>query len=103
MDKNKKVLLFCGIQIAIFLFFLSVLLLHWKTKIQPGQGVIVVFWVVMIFLALIGCALIFVILDYIRNVVRFASADVMGVHNKKALEKNCRNCRKKMIHLILEL
>lgn len=61
------------------------------------------FWVVMIFLALIGCALIFVILDYIRNVVRFASADVMGVHNKKALEKNCRNCRKKMIHLILEL
>ena len=95
MDKNKKVLLFCGIQIAIFLFFLSVLLLHWKTKIQPGQGVIVAFWVVMIFLALIGCALTFVILDYIRDVVRFASADVMGVHNKKALEKKLQELQEK--------
>lgn len=95
MDKNKKVLLFCGIQIAIFLVFLSVLLLHWKTKIQPGQGVVVTFWVVMIFLALIGCALTFVILDYIRDVVRFASADVMGVHNKKALEKKLQELQEK--------
>lgn len=95
MDKNKKVILFCGMQIVIFLLFLSVLLLHWKTGIRPGHGVFTVLWVTMIFLTLFGCALTFVIWDYIRGVVKFASADVAGVHNKKALEKKLQELQEK--------
>lgn len=87
MDKNKKVLMFCGMQMMVFLLFLCALLFHWQTGSWNAQGVTVVFWGVMAFLALVGCALTLVILDYIRDVVRFASADVMGVRNKKALEK----------------
>ena len=87
MDKNKKVLMFCGMQIIIFLLFLCALLFHWQIGMQNEQKVTVVFWGAMIFLTLVGCALTLVILDYIRDVVRFASADVMGVRNKKALEK----------------
>ena len=95
MEKNKKILLFCGMQIVIFLLFLSVLLLHWKTGIRPGQGALALLWIVMIFLALTGCALTLVILDYIRGVLRFASADVVGVHNKKALEKKLQDLQEK--------
>ena len=87
MDKNKKVVWFCGMQIVIFLLFLSVLLLHWRAEIRPDHGALTILWVTMIFLTLMGCALTFVIWDYIRGVVKFASADVVGVHNKKALEK----------------
>lgn len=34
-------------------------------------------------------------LDYTRDVVRFASSDVMGVHNKKALEKKLYDLQEK--------
>lgn len=95
MDKNKKVVWFCGMQIVIFLLFLSVLLLHWRAEIRPGHGALTVLWVTMIFLTLMGCALTFVIWDYIRGVVKFASADVVGVHNKKALEKKLQELQEK--------
>ena len=61
MDKNKKIYFFCVIHVAV--------------------------WTVMIFLALIGCAMIFVIANYVKNVMQYANVDVAGVHNKKALEK----------------
>ncbi len=95
MDKNGKIIFICGAQIAIFLLFLCTLLLHWQTGVKQAHGVIMVFWGTMILLSLAGCALSFVILDYIRDVVRFASADVMGVHNKKALEKKLYDLQEK--------
>lgn len=95
MDKNKKVLLFCGMQIVIFLIFLSVLLLHWKSGMRPEHGIGTLLWTIMVFLALTGCALTFVILDYIRGVINFASVDVVGVHNKKALEKKLQDLQEK--------
>ena len=95
MDKNGKIIFICGAQITIFLLFLCTLLLHWQTGVKQAHGVIMVFWGTMILLSLTGCALSFVILDYIRDVVRFASADVMGVHNKKALEKKLYDLQEK--------
>lgn len=95
MDKNQKIIFICGAQITIFLLFLCTLLLHWQTGVKQAHGMIMVFWGTMILLSLTGCALSFVILDYIRDVVRFASADVMGVHNKKALEKKLYDLQEK--------
>lgn len=95
MDRNRKILLFCGMQMVIYLIFLSVLLLHWQNRVRNTNGIAVVLWGTMIFLVLVGCALTLVILDYIREVVRFAAADVMGVRNKKALEKKLQELQEK--------
>lgn len=85
---------------SYFLLFLCTLILHIQTGVHYSNGIIMIFTGALILLSLIGCALSFVMLDYTRDVVRFASSDVMGVHNKKALEKNCTIYRKKKIPLI---
>ena len=88
MDKNKKIYFFCVIQVVIYLIFLLVLLFHWNRQgLETGSKIHVVVWTVMIFLALIGCAMIFAIANYVKNVMLYANVDVAGVHNKKALEK----------------
>lgn len=76
------------IQVVIYLIFLLVLLFHWNRQgLETGSKTHVAVWTVMIFLALIGCAMIFVIANYVKNVMQYANVDVAGVHNKKALEK----------------
>ena len=88
MNKNKKIYFFCVIQVVIYLIFLLVLLFHWnRQSLEAGNKAYAVLWTVMVFLALIGCALIFVIANYVKNVMQYANVDVAGVHNKKALEK----------------
>ena len=95
MEKNTKILVFCGIQIGIFLLFLSVLLLHWQFGMSFGNKLMTMLWISMIFLALIGCAVTLVTVDYLRGVVKSASADVVGVHNKKALEKKIQELQER--------
>ena len=95
MERNKKVIVTCIMQMVIFLLFLCTLLLHWKKGQGQIQGIMIVFWGTMIFLSLVGCALTMVILDYIKDIVNFATADVMGVHNKKTLEKKLRDLQEK--------
>lgn len=87
MEKNTKILVFCGIQVGIFLLFLGVLLLHWQFGVSSGNKLMTMLWISMIFLVLVGCAVTLVTVDYLRGIVKSASADVVGVHNKKALEK----------------
>lgn len=88
MDKNKKIYFFCGIQVIIYLIFLLVLLFCWnRQSLEIGSKTYVIVWTVMIFLALIGCAMVFVIANYVKNVMQYANEDMAGVHNKKSLEK----------------
>lgn len=88
MDKNKKIYFFCGIQVIIYLIFLLVLLFCWnRQSLEIGSKTYVIVWTVMIFLALIGCAMVFVIANYVKNVMQYANEDIAGVHNKKSLEK----------------
>lgn len=88
MDKNKKIYFFCGIQVIIYLIFLLVLLFCWnRQSLEIGSKTYVIVWTVMIFLALIGCAMVFVIANYVKNVMQYANVDIAGVHNKKSLEK----------------
>ena len=88
MDKNKKIYFFCGIQVIIYLIFLLVLLFCWnRQSLEIGSKTYVIVWTVMIFLALIGCAMVFVIANYVKNVMQYANVDMAGVHNKKSLEK----------------
>ena len=83
------------LKIAIFLLFLCTLILHIQAGVHYSNGIIMVFIGALILLSLTGCALSFVMLDYTRDVVRFASSDVMGVHNKKALEKKLYDLQEK--------
>ena len=52
-------------------------------------------WITMIFLVLAGCAITLAIIDYMRGMMNYASVDVVGVHNKKALEKKLQELQEK--------
>ncbi len=87
MEKNKRIMCICGIQIAFYLLILIGLIVQFGICIKNGT----VFskhltFGIMIF-ALAGCSFMFVLWDYIKNVIRSSGVDVVGVHNKKALEK----------------
>lgn len=87
MEKNKKIMCICGIQIAFYLLILIGLIVQLGICMKNGT----VFskhltFGVMIF-ALAGCSFMFVLWDYVRNVIKSSSVDVAGVHNKKSLEK----------------
>lgn len=87
MEKNKRIMCICGIQITFYLLILIGLIVQFGVCIKNGT----VFskyltFGVMVF-ALVGCSFTFVLWDYIRNVIRSSNVDVVGVHNKKSLEK----------------
>ena len=87
MEKNKKIMCICGIQIGFYLLILIGLIIQFGICIKNGT----VFskhltFGIMIF-ALAGCSFMFVLWDYVRNVIKSSSVDVVGVHNKKSLEK----------------
>lgn len=87
MEKNKRIMCICGIQIVFYLLILIGLIVQFGICIKNGT----VFskhltFGIMIF-ALAGCSFMFVLWDYIKNVIRSSGVDVVGVHNKKALEK----------------
>lgn len=87
MEKNKKIMCICGIQIGFYLLILIGLIVQFGICIKNGT----VFskhltFGIMIF-ALAGCSFMFVLWDYVRNVIKSSSVDVVGVHNKKSLEK----------------
>ena len=96
MEKNKKMLLFCAFQIGIYLLFLSFLLVYLKIhRSEIHSGALMLLWITMIFLVLAGCAITLAIIDYMRGMMNYASVDVVGVHNKKALEKKLQELQEK--------
>lgn len=96
MEKNKKMLLFCAFQIGIYLLFLGFLLIYLKVhRSQIQSSALMLLWITMIFLVLVGCAITLAIVDYMRGMVNYASVDVVGVHNKKALEKKLQELQEK--------
>lgn len=96
MDKNKKMLLFCAFQIGIYLLFLSFLLVYLKIhRSEIQNSALMLLWITMIFLVLAGCAITLAIIDYMRGMMNYASVDVVGVHNKKALEKKLQELQEK--------
>ena len=87
MEKNKRIMCICGIQIAFYLLILIGLIVQFGICIKNGTvfSKYLTFGVMVV--ALVGCSFMFVLWDYIRNVIRSSNVDVVGVHNKKSLEK----------------
>ena len=87
MAKNKRIMCICGILIAFYLLILIGLIVQFGICIKNGTvfSKYLTFGVMVV--ALVGCSCMFVLWDYIRNVIRSSNVDVVGVHNKKSLEK----------------
>ena len=87
MEKNKRIMCICGILIAFYLLILIGLIVQFGICIKNGTvfSKYLTFGVMVV--ALVGCSCMFVLWDYIRNVIRSSNVDVVGVHNKKSLEK----------------
>ena len=87
MEKNKKIMCICGIQIGFYLLILIGLIIQFGICIKNGTVFSKHLTFGIMIVALAGCSFMFVLWDYVRNVIKSSSVDVVGVHNKKSLEK----------------
>ena len=81
MEKNKKIIKLCYLQIAFYVVFLSSLLLHFKRGLDHRA------FALLIILTLLGCASALTLTDYLKSLIRRSGFDVAGVHDKKSLEE----------------
>ena len=81
MDKNKKIIKLCYLQIAFYVVFLTSLLLHFKRGLDHRA------FALLIILTLLGCASALTLTDYLKSLIRRSGFDVAGVHDKKSLEE----------------
>ena len=81
MEKNKKIIKLCYLQIAFYVVFLTSLLLHFKRGLDHRA------FALLIILTLLGCASALTLTDYLKSLIRRSGFDVAGVHDKKSLEE----------------
>lgn len=81
MEKNKKIIKLCYLQIAFYVVFLTSLLLHFKRGLDHRA------FALLIILTLLGCASSLTLTDYLKSLIRRSGFDVAGVHDKKSLEE----------------
>ena len=81
MEKNKKIIKLCYLQIAFYIVFLTSLLLHFKRGLDHRA------FALLIILTLLGCASALTLTDYLKSLIRRSGFDVAGVHDKKSLEE----------------
>lgn len=81
MERNKTIMKLCYLQTALYIVFLTALIVHHR------QGMNGKIFALLIILSLVGCAVSLTLGDYLRNMIRNSEFDVAGVHDKKSLEK----------------
>ncbi len=81
MEKNKRIMKLCYLQIAFYVVFLTSLLLHYKRGLDHRA------FALLIILTLLGCASALTLTDYLKSMIRRSGFDVAGVHDKKSLEE----------------
>lgn len=81
MEKNKKIIKLCYLQIAFYVVFLTSLLLHFKRGLDHRA------FALLIILTLLGCASALTLTDYMKSLIRRSGFDVAGMHDKKSLEE----------------
>ena len=74
MEKNKKIIKLCYLQIAFYVVFLTSLLLHFKRGLDHRA------FALLIILTLLGCASALTLTDYLKSLIRRSGFDVAGVH-----------------------
>ena len=81
MERNKTIMKLCYLQTALFIVFLTALVVHFRYGMNRKV------FTLLIILSLLGCAVSLTLGDYLRNMIRNSGFDVAGVHDKKSLEK----------------
>ena len=69
MEKNKKIIKLCYLQIALYVVFLTSLLLHFKRGLDHRA------FALLIILTLLGCASALTLTDYLKSLIRRNGAD----------------------------
>ena len=64
MEKNKKIIKLCYLQIAFYVVFLTSLLLHFKRGLDHRA------FALLIILTLLGCASALTLTDYLKSATR---------------------------------
>ncbi len=72
---------FCYLQTVLYIVFLIALTTHHKQGIHGG------IFALLVIVALIGCAISLTLGDSLRGMIQSSGFDVVGVHDKKSLEK----------------
>ena len=87
MEKNKKIMYICGVNVGCYFLILLGMIIQFGMHIKNGTVFSKHLTFVIMLIALAGCSFMFVLWDYVRTVSRSSGVDVVGVHNKKSLEK----------------
>ena len=69
MEKNKKIIKLCYLQIAFYVVFLTSLLLHFKRGLDHRA------FALLIILTLLGCASALTLTDYLKSLIRRSGFD----------------------------
>ena len=81
MERNKTIMKLCYLQTALYIVFLTSLVVRHRAGIS-GK-----IFALLIILSLFGCAVSLTLADYMKNMIQNSGFDVAGVHDKKSLEK----------------
>ena len=81
MEKNKIILRLCYTEFIIFAGVLANMIFHFRKGFGKS------FFTLMIIAMLAGCGVSLALKDYLKSMIQSSGFDVVGVHNKKALEK----------------
>ena len=81
MERNKTIMKLCYLQMALYIVFLTSLIVHHKGGMS-GK-----IFALLVILSLFGCAVSLTLADYLKNMIQNSGFDVAGVHDKKSLEK----------------
>ena len=81
MEKNKKIIKLCYLQIAFYVVFLTSLLLHFKRGLDHRA------FALLIILTLLGCASALTLTDYLKSLIRRSGFDVAGRKAPPASER----------------
>ena len=71
----------CYLQMALYIVFLTSLIVHHKGGMSGKT------FALLVILSLFGCAVSLTLADYLKNMIQNSGFDVAGVHDKKSLEK----------------
>ena len=79
MERTKTIMKLCYLQTALYVVFLTALIVHYRHGINRKS------FALLIILSLGGCAVALTLGDYLRNMIRSSGFYVAVVHNKKSL------------------
>ena len=92
MEKNKKIIKLCYLQIAFYVVFLTSLLLHFKRGLDHRA------FALLIILTLLGCASALTLTDYLKSLIAAPALMSPACTIKSRWKKSSSSFRTRTIH-----